>query len=237
LQKALLTPLPSHPGLELVSRYVPGINGSEIGGDWYDAFRQPDGTLVAVVGDVVGHDIEAAAAMGHLRGVIRTIGHTTSASPAQTLARADAAAAGLQVRVIASAVVAAFREDGPGVFTVQWSCAGHPPAVLIRHGGEVHVLGGAPDVLLGVLPDGERHQFELRFEQGDTLVLYTDGLIERRDEDVDESVAKLAAHLAHTAQLPLDDVCDRALEQRPSRNTDDVALLAVRVRAAADGHT
>jgi hypothetical protein len=236
LQKALLTPLPSHQSLQLASRYVPSANGSEVGGDWYDAFRQSDGTMVVVVGDVVGHDIEAAAAMGHLRGVIRTIAHTTSGTPAQTLARADRAAAGLQVRVVASAVVAGLREIGPDVFAVQWSCAGHPPPLLVRRSGEVQVLSGTSDLLLGVLPDRERRQFELEMQHGDTLVLYTDGLVERRDEDLDDGIARLAADLTGSAELSLDQLCERALEQRPAGSNDDVALLAVRVgRADAAG--
>jgi hypothetical protein len=235
LQKALLTTLPAHASLQLASRYAPGDDGSEVGGDWYDAFRQPDGTTVVVVGDVVGHDIEAAAAMGQLRGVIRTIGHTTSGTPAQTLARADRAAAGLQVGVIASAVVASLRETDPEVFTVQWSSAGHPPPLLVRASGEVEVLSGPADVLLGVLPDRGRRQFELQLRRGDTLVLYTDGLVERRDEDLDESIARLASGLTGTAEMSLDRLCEHALGLRPERNNDDVALLAVRVGPPAAG--
>jgi hypothetical protein len=237
LQKALLTPLPEHERLELASRYVPGANGSEIGGDWYDAFRQADGTTVVVVGDVIGHDIEAASAMGHLRGVIRTIGHTTSGTPAQTLARADRAADGLLIRVVASAVVASLRAPGPAeraaAFAVQWSSAGHLPPLLVPRTGPVEILAGRPDLLLGVYPDRRRRDFELEMRTGDTLVLYTDGLVERRDEDLEDSIARLAAGLAGTADRTLDELCERALEQRPPRNNDDVALLAVRVGQAS----
>jgi serine phosphatase RsbU (regulator of sigma subunit) len=235
LQKALLTPLPTPPGLQLASRYEPGANGSAIGGDWYDAFDQPDGTTVVVVGDVVGHDLDAAAAMGHLRGVIRTIGHTTSATPAQTLRRADRAAVGLQVRAVASAVVAGLREVGPDVFTLQWSCAGHPPPLLVRRTGEVVVLSGTSDVLLGVSPERERRQFEVPMHRGDTLVLYTDGLVERRDEGLEDGIARLAEHLAGTAGIPLSELCERAVGGRPPGNDDDLAMLVVRIGSSDSG--
>ncbi|MFN2562797.1 MAG: SpoIIE family protein phosphatase [Jatrophihabitans sp.] len=234
LQKALLTPLPAHAALEIVSRYAPGANGSEVGGDWYDAFEQANGATAVVVGDVVGHDLDAAAAMGHLRGVIRTIGYTRSGTPAQTLAEADRAAAGLQLRVIASAVLATLRQVSPGTFAVQWSSAGHPPPVLVRRNGTAEVLNGTPDVLLGVLPASERSQLELQMHAGDTLVLYTDGLIERRDEDLDLSIARLAADLTGGAQLSLPELCDRILDRRPRANEDDVAVLAVRVAPTSD---
>jgi hypothetical protein len=234
LQKALLTPLPVDDRLEIASRYEPGANGTEVGGDWYDAFRQADGTTVAVVGDVTGHDIEAAAAMGHLRSVIRTIGHTTSGSPAQTLEQADRAADGLQVRVIASAVVAAIRATtrvgGPSTFALQWSSAGHPPPLIVRRSGSVDILDAPPGLLLGVFPDRARRNFEVDLAPGDTLLLYTDGLVERRDEDLEDSIAALARHLGGSADRHVDELCDIAVRHRPSGNNDDVALLAVRIK-------
>jgi GAF domain-containing protein len=234
LQKALLTPLPRLERLELASRYLPGANGSEVGGDWYDAFRQPDGTAVLVVGDVVGHDIKAAASMGQLRGVIRTIGHTTSGSPAKTLALADQAADGLQVRVMASAIVASIRETTPpgrpDIFTLQWSNAGHLPPLVVRRSGDVEILDRPADLLLGVFPERDRRQFAIDLRPGDTLLLYTDGLVERRDEDVEDSVAGLARSLTGAAGIGLEELCDRALQRRPTMNNDDAALLAVRIR-------
>jgi hypothetical protein len=235
LQKALLTPLPQQDRLEIVSRYVPGANGSEVGGDWYDAFLQPDATTVLVVGDVVGHDIKAAASMGQLRGVIRTIGHTMSSTPAQTLARADQAADGLLVRVVASAVVASVRESGSDAgdttFVLQWSSAGHPPPLLLRRDGDVEVLARPADLLLGVAPDRDRHDYETEMRGGDTLLLYTDGLIERRDEDLEQSIDRLATGLTGMAGVDLDRLCDTALRGRPQGNNDDVVLLAVRIRS------
>ncbi len=235
LQKALLTELPQLDHLDLVSRYVPGANGSEVGGDWYDAFSGPGESTVLVVGDVAGHDIEAAAAMGQLRGVIRTVGHTVAVGPADLLSRADQAAAGLQVGVVTSAIVAMLtpsRSDGRSAATLRWSNAGHPPPLLLRRDGTLEVLATRPDVLLGVLPERGRHQFETELQVGDCLLLYTDGLVERRDEDVDTTIATLAASLAGASTGDLEALCDTALKGRPVGNNDDVALLAVRVRSA-----
>lgn len=233
LQQALLTPLPALEHLQIASRYVPGANGREVGGDWYDAFRQADGTAVLVVGDVTGHDIKAAAAMGQLRGVIRTIGYTASGSPADLLARADRAADGLRVRVVASAIVAAIRvkplrADGATV-TLHWANAGHPPPLVIRNDGRTEILDRPPDLLLGVFPNRPRHEHELDLEPGDTLLLYTDGLIERRDEDLEDSIAALAARLTGANDDELEQLCEKVLSGRPYLNNDDVALLAVRI--------
>jgi hypothetical protein len=236
LQKALLTPTPAIANLEIATRYVPGANGSEIGGDWYDAFRQVDGSTVLVIGDVVGHDIEAAAAMGQLRGVVRTIAHTEAGTAAQTLAQADRAAAGLQLDAVASAIVV--RVPGPHQSSgedvaVEWAIAGHPPPIVVRRDGAAEVLTRRPDPLLGVAPGRERHDHHITLQAGDTLLLYTDGLVERRDEDIDESIAGLARRLTTPGRAPTpDELCERALNGRPADSTDDVALLAIRFRPA-----
>lgn len=235
LQKALLTPLPVLDHVDLASRYVPGANGSEVGGDWYDAFRGPGDATVLVVGDVAGHDIEAAAAMGQLRGVIRTVGHTIAADAADLLVRADRAAAGLQVGVVASAIVAMLAPAADAnEYTLRWSNAGHPPPLVLRHDGRSQVLARPPDVLLGVQPVRPRREFATDLAAGDCLLLYTDGLVERRDVDIEVSIAELAEHLAGVSTDDLEALCDTALRRRPPGNNDDVALLAVRIRGPAD---
>jgi serine phosphatase RsbU (regulator of sigma subunit) len=233
LQQALMTSPPVHAGLDIVSRYVAGESSQEVGGDWYDSFTESDGTAVAVIGDVVGHDIAAAAMMGQLRGIIRTIGYLQPGSPAGVLAAADRAAAGLDVRVLASALVARFVETpgAPSSHAVEWSSAGHPPPLLVRAGGAVEVLSRRNDLLLGIDPRVQRHDHTVAIGPGDTMVLYTDGLIERPDRDLDDGIANLAAALHPASAAPLDELCSAALQVRDDRTTDDVALLALRVRA------
>jgi GAF domain-containing protein len=228
LQQALLTAPPRTPGLEIVTRYLPATDGNEVGGDWYDAFRQPDGRPVVVIGDVVGHDIRAAAAMGQLRGVLRTIGYTDSGTPAAILARADATADGLSVGVMASAFVARVEAGEPGPARLRWSNAGHPPPVLLRADGTVVVLDAPSDLLLGIEPDRERHDHTEDLAVGDTVLLYTDGLIERSDEDLDTGIERLQAALSAGAGLSLDELCDAVVQEHHSGRRDDIAILALR---------
>lgn len=237
LQNSLLTAPPSIPDLELEVRYVPSQVRAQVGGDWYDAYVQPDGATVVVIGDVVGHDIVAAAAMGRLRGVIRTIGHTIFGSPCDTLARADRAARDLQADVIASAILARIEKaaapaEGPPAETVtlRWTNAGHPPPMLLSQTGEVTILERPADLLLGVSPNQERHDHTVELHPGDTLLLYTDGLIEHPLENIDDSLTRLSAALTNQHLTTLGSLCDLLLRELASSSLDDIALLALRLR-------
>jgi serine phosphatase RsbU (regulator of sigma subunit) len=235
LQRSLLTAPPSPDHCEIVVRYVPAAAGAEIGGDWYDAFVQADGATMLVIGDVVGHDSGAAAAMGQLRGLLRGIGHHTGGTPAEVLTGLDRASAGLDLDTMATALVARLEQDDPelsaAVTRVRWSTAGHPPPVLVGPDGTVTLLDEhAPDLLLGVEPGRQRIDRVATIERGGTLLLYTDGLVERRDRDLDAGIAELVRVLGGLTELPLTELCDRLLERMYLPDTeDDVALLAVRV--------
>jgi hypothetical protein len=230
LQQALLTTPPPTPALQIVTCYLPATTGNEVGGDWYDAFLQPDGTPVLVIGDVVGHDIHAAAAMGQLRGVIRTVGYTQPGPPADVLTRADAAARGLGVDVLASALVAHLETGADGSMALRWSSAGHPPPILCRQ-GQARALDVAPDRLLGLGPSLQktRHDHQVPLEPEDTVLLYTDGLIEDVAEDIDVGIARLIASIERAGRGGLDELCDFILKQRAAEGRDDVALLAIRL--------
>ncbi|SFT33217.1 PAS domain S-box-containing protein [Geodermatophilus amargosae] len=235
LQHSMLTAPPRPEGCEIVVRYVPASEGAEIGGDWYDAFVRPGGAVVLAIGDVVGHDRHAAAAMGQLRGLLRGIGYAGGGSPAEVLTGLDHAAAGLALGTMATAVVARLERapgDEDGTRTVlHWSSAGHPPPVVVLPGGDVRVLDpGAADLLLGVDPARPRTDHQCELPGGSTVLLYTDGLVERRDRDLDAGTAALVAALTEYGDLPLDRLCDRVLGRMflPDAE-DDVALLAVRV--------
>ncbi len=231
LQRSMLTAPPRTDGCEIVVRYVPASAGVEIGGDWYDAFVDPDGAVVLAIGDVVGHDRHAAAAMGQLRGLLRGVGYADGGSPAEVLTRLDRAAAGLALGTMATAVLARLDRRTGEEAVLRWSNAGHPPPVLVEPGGGVRLLEApTADLLLGVAPDRPRTDHDCVLPAGSTVLLYTDGLVERRDRHLDAGTAALTAALGEYGGLPLEELCDRVLERLflPGAE-DDVALLAFRV--------
>jgi PAS domain S-box-containing protein len=235
LQRSLLTPPPEPDHMQVVVRYVPAAQAAQVGGDWYDAFLQPDGATVLVIGDVVGHDTAAAAAMGQVRGLLRGIAFTTGEGPAKVLSRLDAAIEGLQVSTTATAVVARIEQTDAererGVTHLRWSNAGHPPPMALLPEGEVLVLGGVDaDLLLGFDARSERVESKVTLDRGTTVLLYTDGLVESRGQSLDEGLQRLRDELAALAHLTLDELCDELLARlTPSTNDDDVALVAVRL--------
>jgi serine phosphatase RsbU (regulator of sigma subunit) len=235
LQRSMLTEPPQPAHAQIVVRYVPAAAGAEIGGDWYDAYLQSDGATVLAIGDVVGHDTRAAAAMGQVRGLLRGIGYANGGSPAAVLTELDLAMQGLALDTMATALVARLEQDDvdlrDGVTRVRWSSAGHPPPAVLTSAGEATVLDGdSVDLLLGVAPGRERSERVAVLNRSDTMLLYTDGLIERRDRDVDAGTKELLTVLRECADLPLDELCDRVLERLfLSDAEDDVAMLAVRL--------
>jgi serine phosphatase RsbU (regulator of sigma subunit)/PAS domain-containing protein len=233
LQRSLLTDPPDLGGTAVAVRYVPAAEAARVGGDWYDAFLQRDGSPVVVIGDVVGHDTAAAAEMGQLRGLLRGIAHYSGAGPAEALRGLDEAIVGMHTDTLATAVVARFERAGPGQAWQQlrWANAGHPPPVLITPDGGVRLLGGpSGDLLLGVDPASTRWEPVVSVEPGTTLFLYTDGLVERRDRGIDEGIRSLVDLLRTLAGRPLDELCDAVLAGLvPDTPQDDVALVAVRL--------
>lgn len=233
LQRSLLTAPPQVEGIQIVVRYQPAAQVAAVGGDWYDAFLQPDGTAALIIGDVVGHDTEAAAAMGQLRGLLRGIAYRTGADPAQVLAGLDTAMEGLTGTTTATAIVALLSKDGDHGHRLRWSSAGHPPPMLLHPDGRVEALGhDSPDLLLGLDPLTPRTSSELAAEPGMTLLLYTDGLVERRGQSIDEGLDLLTAALKELATDRLDAgaLADELLRRLlPDEPEDDVALVVVRV--------
>ncbi|WP_291760619.1 SpoIIE family protein phosphatase [Cellulomonas sp. 73-145] len=237
LQRSLLTKPPSPDHLQIEVRYEPAAEAARVGGDWYDAFLQPDGATVLVIGDVVGHDVLAAAEMGQVRSILRGIAVATGGAPAQVLGTVDKAMRTLQTESIATAVVARLEQTPEELAQhrtrVRWSNAGHPMPMLLHADGTVEPLkDGKPDPLLGIMPDAPRHETEVVLERDSTLLLYTDGLVERRDMPVRDGMARLEALLAELApkDLGLAELCDELLTRvLPGRREDDVALVAVRL--------
>jgi len=237
LQRSLLTAPPEPDHLEIVVRYEPAAETAQVGGDWYDAFLQRNGATVLVIGDVVGHDTEAAAAMGQMRSILRGIAVHSGEGPAGVLRGVDQVLETLQVETTATAVVARIEqteeERAQGLTRVRWSNAGHPPPIVVAPDGSVTSLdAGEEDLLLGLDPGARREERVLTIERGSTVLLYTDGLVERRGESLDDGLARLHDTLAELTKqdLTLDQICDRLLRRmRPERPDDDIALVAVRL--------
>jgi serine phosphatase RsbU (regulator of sigma subunit) len=235
LQRSLLTP-PTHADplrLQIAVRYRPAGRYQEVGGDWYDAFVQPDGATALVIGDVVGHDVAATAAMSQIRSMLRALANDRPGSPAHILARLDRVLTGLHVDAMATALLARVEPPDPEGHDeqclVRWSSAGHPPPLVLSADGRVRVLDGPAQRLLGTSWTGIRRDDEVRLDAGDTLLLITDGLLEQGRLDLDQGMSRLTAALSACTQLSVEELCDRLLDAVVSgRADDDIALLALR---------
>ncbi|MFF7313699.1 SpoIIE family protein phosphatase [Streptomyces sp. NPDC008137] len=235
LQRALLTDLPTTPGLSLAARYLPATHGMNIGGDWYDAFRQRDGGLITVIGDVTGHGLHAAVMMSQLRTALRAYA-VDGDSPGRLLTRLHRFLHHLQPDLYATAVIARFHPDEP---TLTWAAAGHPPPVLRLPDGTVRTLDAKPGAMLGIPLTQEIADHTEHVEPGSTLALYTDGLVERRAQGIDPGIERLAAALGgfRSAELDadLEGSADRLLPPllSDSERDDDVCLLLCHLQGDA----
>ncbi|MFJ5882799.1 SpoIIE family protein phosphatase [Kitasatospora cineracea] len=234
LQRAMLPrSLPVLPGIASAARYLPSTEGMQIGGDWYDLLRLPDGLVGLVIGDVQGHNAEATAVMGQLRSGLWAYA-TDGNDPAAALERTSRLLAEMETELFATCLYVVL---DPATGVLRAARAGHPPPVRIGAGGaaELELPGGPP---LGVLPGVRYPPAEARLEPGETLLAYTDGLVEVRDEDYDESVQRMlgglelwtaeaggARRLGRPAALErLADLLTLNVTEREVRQ-DDVALL------------
>ena len=188
LQLGLLgSGLPEFDGVVVSATYRPGTEALEVGGDWYDAFRLASGTTAVVVGDVVGHGLEAAVAMGQLRGAVGALAQ--SAEPAELLDRLDAFVENVPAAATATLAFAELDADG----RLRYACAGHPPPLVVSPDGRTRFLWDGRSAPLGSLLGTARSDAADHLAEGETLVLYTDGLIERRNETLDVGLERLAA--------------------------------------------
>ena len=231
LQRSLLPDLPDIPGLEAAAHYVSASTAADVGGDFYDLLPLPDGSVAVVVGDVVGHDVAAAAAMGHLRGLIRAcLWEAPDPDPSAVLTRVDRLVQGLRVTSMATLVyVRALPPAEPGgPWTAHVANAGHPPLVLRTPDGTVRPVDGVTGLLVGVDVEARRAVRTLELPPGSTLLGYTDGLVETPGSDLDQGVEQLVARLAATpADAAPRELCDAAVSGTLD-GRDDVALIAVR---------
>jgi serine phosphatase RsbU (regulator of sigma subunit) len=189
-----------------------------------------------VIGDVVGHDTAAAASMGQLRSLLRGIAHFSSAGPAEVLHGLDQAIADMHTDTLATAAIARIEHTDArdGSRRLRWANAGHPPPLLLAPDGHTSVLGGPiGDLMLGVDCAASRAESVRELAPGCTVLLYTDGLVERYGSTLDVGTARLCELLTALADQPLGALCDALLDDmlRGSRQ-DDVAIVAVRLAPA-----
>jgi PAS domain S-box-containing protein len=228
LQRSLLPErLPRIDGLEIAARYLPAGRGAAVGGDWYDALERADGRVALVVGDVVGHGLRAAATMGQLRNAFRAYGLAES-SPAEVMARVNRLVMSGEEELMATVLYLVLdRETGD----VTFASAGHPPPLVLAEDG-ARFLDGGRSVPVGAAEPGIFREATAVLPPGASLLLYTDGLVERRDVPLEHRLDDLA-EAAGQAEGGLEALCDAVVagvlgEDVPS---DDVALLAVCPRA------
>ncbi|WP_239073969.1 GAF domain-containing SpoIIE family protein phosphatase [Streptomyces sp. SID10853] len=229
LQRSLLPDLPAHGPLELAARYQSAMATTRVGGDWYDAFVLPDGALALIIGDIAGHDLRAAIMMSQTRNVLRGIACDRKEPPGKILARLDAAHQILSPHQTLTCIYGLVEKTAPDQsWQFHYSVAGHPAPLLVTREGETRFLDGGRGMLVGMDPDEHRSGAVERLPPESTLLLYTDGLIERRAEGLDRGLARLRQHAAALARKPLEVFCDELLAGLASDGTDDVALIAVR---------
>ncbi|TQM13500.1 PP2C family protein-serine/threonine phosphatase [Pseudonocardia kunmingensis] len=231
MQRHLLPALPDVDHIQLAARYRPAHAVAHVGGDWYDSFLLPDGVTTMVVGDVVGHDLPAAARMAQLRNMLRALAWDRTEPPHAIVRRLDQAATHVSDARMATLVFA--RIEGPvgGPHQLRWTSAGHPPPLLVTEDGQATYLEGGEGMILGVQPDAVRHDALHPLPARATVLLYTDGLVENRREPIDAGLTRLRQHASALARHDLGEFCDQLVERLAPDGTDDVALLALRLPA------
>jgi PAS domain S-box-containing protein len=229
LQRSMLAPTELPAGFAV--RYEPAVSPLEIGGDWYDVLPVGDDRIGIIVGDCVGRGLSAAAVMGQLRSSARAL-LLTGASPATLLEQLDSVAAFIPDAFCTTVFVAILDVRTQ---TLSYSSAGHVPAVLAAPESQPQLLTDARSVPLAVNRDDPRPQAAAALAAGSTLLLYTDGLVERRAEPIDAGIARVAELMAQTMELPVDAVADAMLDKLAPQvgYDDDVAIVLYRHPGAA----
>ncbi|GAA6524971.1 SpoIIE family protein phosphatase [Intrasporangium sp. DVR] len=226
LQRSLLPDrLPDVPGVEVAARYVPATRDVQIGGDWYDVLQLPGGQVGLAIGDVAGHGVSAAATMAQLRMALRVYA-LQDTSPSSVLRSVHRLVSQLPMPEMVTLLYAVL---DPNTHLLRVASAGHPPALTAdATGARFLKVGLAPP--LGVTAEACYDESSHRLEAGATLLLYTDGLVERRGEPITDGLDRLSTAAAPMANESLEHLCDHLLTSliEPHRLADDVALVAVR---------
>ncbi len=237
LQRSMLPQDAGIPGLDVWTHYAPNVDHAQVGGDWYDVLPISEDVAGLVVGDVVGHDVEAAATMGQLRSVVRSYAYELE-DPGSVLMRVDHLAAGLGIARMASLVLMTLRRRDDGHWDLSWSSAGHLPALVgtprtdaasgAVTGYSVRRLDSAQGTLIG-LREGARYSDTIRLRPGDVVVAYTDGLIERRSRPMSDGLEVLVDVLQGATSPRADGIGERLLDALGDSPEDDTAVVVLRV--------
>jgi serine phosphatase RsbU (regulator of sigma subunit) len=211
------------PGLRIAVRYRPAESDHLVGGDWYDAVELPSKQILLSVGDIAGHGIDAATGMVALRNALRGLA-TTEAGPAQLLTWLNLVAHNLSEKVVATALAGLY---DPKTQILRWARAGHLPPVLIRdeHATALPMISG---ILLGAVNEANYAEGEVHLQPGDTLLMYTDGLIERKDRALDDSVNDLLS-TAEVHPDSLEQRLDHLLTHSNADTDDDTCIVGIQL--------
>ncbi|MFF3904733.1 PP2C family protein-serine/threonine phosphatase [Streptomyces sp. NPDC001848] len=226
-QRLLLPALPDLRPFTAAAIYRPAAEPSRLGGDWYDAILLPDDAVAVVIGDVVGHDLEAAAAMASTRNMLRALLFDRCTPPSAILAQLDRTLQGITDTPVTTTNLARIEPDGPG-WRLHWSAAGHVPPLVIAPGRKAEYLFAEPGLPLGVDTEQARPDHIHPLPPGSTVVLFTDGLVEHPHRPIDECLDELSGVATAHAGLPLEDLVQTLADHAPSDGHDDMAILALR---------
>jgi PAS domain S-box-containing protein len=227
LQRSLLPGrLPDLPGIEIAVNYIPGTEGADVGGDWYDVIQLDNGAVGLAIGDVAGHDMGAAALMGQLRNATRAYAIRDGINPAAVLDELRRFSDILEIERIATAAYARF-SPLTGAFRV--ASAGHPPPLILRAAGEVEVMDLVPSPPIG-LRSALSEESSVVLGIGDIVVMFTDGLVERRGAGIDEGMDLLAQTMVSAKGHSTAELCAQIVAEvvPDGSRQDDIAILVVR---------
>ncbi|MFF0431767.1 PP2C family protein-serine/threonine phosphatase [Streptomyces sp. NPDC004327] len=226
-QRLLLPVLPDLTPFSGAAVYRTAAEPATVGGDWYDAAVLPDRACAAVIGDVVGHDLHAAAAMAQARNMLRALLYARKTPPSAVLTQLDRTIQAITDLPVTTALLARI-EPATNGWTLHWSTAGHLPPLILTPVGPPRYLHAEPGIPLGVDDEIRRPDHTHLLPGGTTVLLFTDGLVEHPDHAIDDRLHALADLAAAHAHQPLDDLVRILADNHPSDGHDDMAILAIR---------
>ncbi|WP_073717296.1 ATP-binding SpoIIE family protein phosphatase [Bowdeniella nasicola] len=225
LQRSMLPSQDSVSGLDVWTYYQPYSTFAHVGGDWYDIETLSDGRVSLVLGDAVGNDVEAVMAMHQIRTVIHSVSDRRL-SPAELVNHVDAAISSLRLDRTASLVVAVFEQQDDDSWLLRYTRAGHVPGVLVGH-GRAELLGGGSEGMLGY-PSDERTETEVRLHPGEAIVLYTDGIVERRGFALKDALEALCRSLGESNAPDAAGLGEEIMDLAEDAE-DDISVVVLRV--------